>query len=157
MFNRRTYLMACGVVAAMVVGVAGVSAQESSSVQGAWIFTSEDDSHQRGLLIFTEENYSMMFVMGDEPRAEYDADEGMTDEETLAAYQSFVANSGRYTIEGDQVTMEAYMAKDPNYMAGWGENAMTLTITVDGAMMTWTGGFGQSEDADPIMLRRVGD
>lgn len=157
MLNSPKFFVFCGLAAAMAVGTVAVSAQESSSIQGAWIFTSEDGSNQRGLLIFTEQNYSMMFVNGGEPRAEYDAEKGMTDEETLAAYNTFVANSGRYTIEGDQVTIEAYMAKDPNFMAQWGENATTITLKVDGDTMVWVGGFGPAGAEDSsVTLRRVG-
>ncbi len=104
-------------------------------IQGTWIRTSDDDSHQRGLLLFTPNSYSFMIVLGDEPRAEYEGDT-MTDEEMLAAYGSFAANAGRYRLEGDQLSREAYMAKNPNYMAAWPDN--------DGAMAAWPDNDGAS-------------
>ncbi len=132
-----------------------VAAQEAASIQGAWVFTSEDDSNQRGLLVFTERHYSMMFVASDSERATYPDDREMTDPEILEAYGSFVANSGRYSMEGDEVTLEAYMAKNPNYMAGWPDNDLPFTIRVSGDTMTWeTNGIAGL--AETVTLRRVG-
>ena len=124
--------------------------EQENGIQGAWIVTSEDDSHQRGLFIFTQSNYSMMYVIGDEPRAPY-AGETATEEEALAAFQSFVANSGRYALDGNRLTYEAYMAKNPSYMGDWPDNADWATVEVDGDTMTWTDSGGWV-----FSLRRVG-
>ena len=90
----------------------------------------------------------MMFVATAEPRAEYST-ETITDPARIVAYESFTANSGRYTLDGDKLTFEAYMAKDPNYMAGWPENDRTITIKVDGDRLTWTW-----EDGRTMTFRR---
>ena len=142
----------------MLIAVAAVwtpaTAQEASDLNGAWIVTAwtnadgeVNENSQRGLFIFvvTREdggNYSMMFVPGDEPRAEY-AGENQTDEETLASYASFIANSGRLIVEGNQVTFDAYMAKDPNYMADFGEDLQTADWQIEDNMLTlaFTSGF----------------
>ena len=140
--------------AVLAVNWSSAEAQEASDLNGAWIVTSwtspdgeVNENSQRGLFIFTilrddGGNYSMMFVPGDQPRSEY-AGEQQTEEETLAAYASFVANSGRLTVEGNELTYVAFMAKDTNYMASWGENGATATWEVDGNTLTlrFTSGF----------------
>jgi hypothetical protein len=147
-------------VAAVALIVAGLcvatdlSAQEESGIQGAWVFT-DADGQQRGLLIFTESNYSMMFVRGASPRATYPEGRMMTDAETLLAYRSITANSGRYSLDGDQLTVEAYMANDPNYMAGWPGNAETFEVQISGDTMLWKPG-GLIGLGETVTLRRVG-
>ena len=101
--------------AVLAVNWSSAEAQEASDLNGAWIvtnWTSPDgdvnENSQRGLFIFTITrddggNYSMMFVPGDQPRSEY-AGEQLTDQEKLAAYDSFVPNSGRLTVEGNELT-----------------------------------------------------
>jgi len=62
----------------------------------------------------------------------------MTDEEILAAYRSFIAKTGRYRLEGDQLIREAYMVKDPDYMAAWPDNDAPWTVAMDGDRLTIT-------------------
>jgi hypothetical protein len=71
-----------------------------------------------------------MYVPGDEPR---DVPEGetFTDAETLTAYGSIIANSGRYTVDGNQLMYEAYVAKNPAYMADWNAEEAGL-VSPDG-------------------------
>lgn len=87
-----------------LVSVAWDSADSNQNPRlvGAWIATAwEYDGNpvadpQRGLLVFTEGNYSMMFVLGETPRPRYSGDV-LTEAETISEYNSFVANSGRGT------------------------------------------------------------
>lgn len=144
----------------------GLQAQDSSDLAGGWIVTSWTDADgtvhdqpQPGLFLFTATGqYSMMYVPGDEPRPRYEG-ESQTDAETLEAYRSFVANSGRYSVEGNTITYEAYVAKDPNYMADWNlaeaGNAVTMTFSfADGRLtLEWTSGRSQGTKAT---LRRPG-
>jgi hypothetical protein len=100
----------------------------------------------------------MMYVPGSEPRPRYEG-ETQTDEETLSAYGSFIANSGRYTVEGNRITYEAYVAKDPNYMGDWNAqdpgNPVVLTYGIsDGTLtLTWEEGLSPGMKAT---LRRPG-
>ena len=80
----------------------------------------------------------MMYVQGDQPRAVLP--ENPTTEQRLASYGEIRANSGRYTLEGDQLTLEAYMALGASYMAGWPDNDRTVTVKVEGDTMTMTAG-----------------
>ncbi len=136
---RRTI----GLVTILVV-VAGATiawrtsiAERNPALQGAWVVTSWEvegeavAEPQPGLIVFTETHYSMMYVNKAEPREQY-AGEEMMDSETLAAYGTFTANSGRYEVSGNELTTRAYVAKDPNYMGTWPENPNTYTFQVEG-------------------------
>lgn len=118
-------------------------------LQGAWLVTNITDADgneieaQPGLYIFTETHYSIMFVRGTDERAQYAGSEP-TDKESLGAYNTFVANSGRYQVAGDQLTLRAYVAKGPNYMAGFPNNQSYATVHIAGGdtlHLTYTGEF----------------
>ena len=146
-------------------------AQSNSDLAGAWLVTGWESadgevnsSPQRGLFVFTASgHYSIMYVPGSEPRAEY-AGETQTEAEILAAYGSFIANSGRYSIEGDQITYEASMAKDPNYMAGFAPtggdgNAQVMNFSLENGVLTLTwpvGGGAFSNQGQKATLSRPG-
>ncbi len=108
----------------------------SSALQGAWVVTSwEVDGEamsepQPGLILFTGTHYSMMYVNQAEPRERY-AGEEMTDAEMVKAYGTLTANSGRYEVSGNELTTRAYVAKDPNYMGDWPDNAYTYTFRIE--------------------------
>ncbi len=97
------------------------------SVQGAWkvvevSFTSTDTSWtnkspQPGIFIFTEKHYNDMYVRGNEPRKVADPS-NRTDDETVAAYNSFHANSGTYEVlSSSKLTTRTMVAKSPTRMA----------------------------------------
>jgi len=141
-------------------------AQGSAELAGGWIVTSwtapdgtVDEQPQRGLFVFSATGqYSIMYVLGDEARPRYEG-ETQTDAETLAAYASFVANSGRYTVDGNNLMTEAYLAKDPNYMADWNAdepgNAFNVTFSITDGILTleFLDGFNEGRKAT---LRRPG-
>ena len=134
-FSSIRSAAAFGLLAGGLLVPAAASAQ-TTPVEGAWVVTewhSPDgeamENTQPGLFVFTKTHYSVMFVLGGEPRAGYE--EEMSDEQIIEAYGSFVANSGRYEVEGDRITTRAYVAKDPNYMNGWPENQQTYEFRID--------------------------
>lgn len=141
-------------LALLAVGAGPATAQTAHDLNGPWIvaaWTSPDgtvqDEPQRGIFLFAATSdtggaYSIMYVSSDEARPRYEG-ESLTDAEKLAAYDSFVANSGRFNVEGDRLVYEAYMAKDPNYMAEWQENGVTTTWQMVGEnlKLTWVDGF----------------
>lgn len=157
-----------GVTAALAFSGAwqGAHAQGSAELAGGWIvnsWTSPEgevtDPAQRGLFIFTANgNYSMMYVPGTEPRPRYTGD-SQTEAEVVSAYRSFIANSGRYRVDGNRLEYEAYMAKDPNYMAAFSVDDRTNAVPVefsiaDGILtLTWLDGAGAGRKAE---LRRAG-
>ena len=122
--------------------VGGGIAQAETPLQGAWLVTSftdgdgnTNDSPQPGLYIFTTTHYSIMIARGSEPRAQFEGDE-MTDAEKVVAYDSFVANAGRYEVEGNKFMTRAGVAKNPNYMASRWDNERTFEFERDGDTLT---------------------
>jgi len=120
---------------------AGIASAETP-LEGAWLLTetqeadgNADSDPLRGLIIFTSTHYSVMYAIGEKPRALMD-EENPSDEQTINAYESMIANSGRYDIEGDEFMTRAYVAKYPNYMDEWPENVTTFSYSIDGDVLT---------------------
>lgn len=148
---RRTAAV-LSTLAVLALLPASLQAQTYDDLAGGWIVThwtwaegDVDDSPQRGLFLFTATGqYSMMYLNTDEPRPELSEDSD--DATVLAAMAAFTANSGRYRISGNQLTYEAWVAKNPNYMADWdpdnGGNAVTVTMSMADEMLTleWENG-----------------
>jgi hypothetical protein len=137
-------------------------AQGSPELAGGWIVTSwtspdgeVNSQPERGLFIFTQSgHYSIMHVNA--PRAELS--QSSTDADRLAAFEPFTANSGRYQVAGNVITYEAYVAKNPGYMADFMTeegNAVTMTYSIDDGILTleWTEGRSAGRKAT---LRRPG-
>jgi len=111
-------------------------------LEGTWLAISTTDADgntndepQPGLYIFTATHYSIMVATGDEPRARSEGEE-VTDAERVVAYQSFIANSGRYEVDGKTLKTRAFVAKNPNYMGDWPENERTREFEIDGDQLT---------------------
>lgn len=137
------------VAKALLLGVAlaalpgTVTAQ--ADLHGGWIITGWENpggqapAESRGLFVFSESgHYSMMFVLGEGRAALPDSP---TDADFAAAYGPFIANSGRYSVSGNTITYEAFVAKDPAYMAGFaptgGEgNEQTMTYSISDGVLT---------------------
>ncbi len=105
----------------------GERAEHSESpLEGAWsiasIHVSGPDSAanttvQPNLFLFGEKHYSMMRATGNQPRT-LAATNSPTDAEKLAAYNSFIANSGTYEVADSTLTIHPVVARSPNYMGG---------------------------------------
>lgn len=107
-----------------------VAAQSRSPVQGVWKVL-EVSSRVPGadwtvatppylsIYIFTPKHYSYMFTPGAGPRRLFAGDPNQpSDAEKVAAYDSIVAGSGTYILEGTTLTMTAILHKNPNEMTG---------------------------------------
>ena len=145
------------ILTALVLSVPSEGVAQSTPLEGAWVINSwGGEAAQPGLWVFTKTHYSAMFVLGDEARAGYEG-ENQTDEEVLAAYGPFIANSGRYEVDGDQLTTRAFVAKDTNYMNSWPDNATTYTFRIeDGFLHLTVDGDGPASGQTAI-LRQVDD
>ncbi len=169
---RRTSVVTAILV--LVLAISGswytAQAQGSSELAGAWLVTSRtspdgevNSSPQRGLYVFTESgHYSIMYVTGNEPRPQFSG-EGQfgtpTDAEKVVAFDNFIANSGRYSVDGDEISYEAVMAKNPNYMAGFSAqdrtNAATMTFSIEDGTLTLRPTSGNGVGGS-VTLRRPG-
>ena len=105
---------------------------------------SKNASPQPSLFIFTRDHYSMMLVPGTQPRASFNDVIEPTNQEKIAAFDSFVANTGTYDVAGPTITFRPIVARYPNFMAGGSAehqyrvegNALWLTGQVSGPKLT---------------------
>lgn len=72
---------------------------------------------QPSLYIFVKRHYSIMFVPGTQPRKLF-AGREPTDAEKIAAFDSFVANSGTYALKDSSLIIRPIVARVPDFMAG---------------------------------------
>ncbi len=125
----------------------GERAEHSESpLEGAWsiasIHVTGPDSAasttvQPSLYLFGDKHYSMMRVTGNQPRALAAAD-SVTDAEKLAAYDSFIANSGTYEVADSTLTIHPVVARSPNFMAG-GSDKYHFRVSGDTLWLSNTG------------------
>jgi hypothetical protein len=142
------------VIPTMALGLmlGGTPGAAQNSIEGAWTvqeWTLGGEATrevQPGMFLFTSTHYSIFYVNQLAPRAA-PADRssgGMTDAEKLVAYDEFTANAGRYELEGNTLTTRAFVAKNPNYMALWPDNAQEYTVAWDGDDLLFTAPNGST-------------
>jgi len=112
----------------LVLFTTAISAQNSTKkpIEGVWkvteiVVTGADAANvatpQPGLIIFARKHYSVIWIPGNQPRSLFKG-EDPTNEEKIAAYDSFVANSGTYEVAGETLTLHPVVSRSPNFMAG---------------------------------------
>ena len=69
-----------------------------------------------GLLIFTGNHYSRLYIASDQPRKALEDQTKATAAELLAVWGPVVAASGAYDISGNTVNLRATVAKNPQFM-----------------------------------------
>jgi len=131
-------------LALCAVSLAGNAAAETP-LEGAWRITKSEsadgklnESPQPALFIFTSSHYSIVIATGNEPRAESEGEQ-ISAAEKLLAYDSFIANAGRYEMAGNTFRTRAYVAKSPDYMGGWPDHEQTYEFTLDGDTLIVSG------------------
>ena len=162
--ERLSTLVALVTIA--LVSPLAAQAQSASELHGGWVIQDwqapegqTGATPQRGLFMFTESgHYSIMYIVGD---AREPLGANPTDEAIAAAYGPFVANSGRYSVSGNVITYEAFVAKDPAYMAGFeptgGDgNAQTMTFGIEDGTLTLSFGEGGPMGGATATMRRPG-
>jgi hypothetical protein len=142
------------------------TAYADDALHGGWVLTqvvddegNVDDEPLPGLVVFTATHYSMMFTIGDKPRAvvgELAEGESETDAQLVEAYESFIANSGRYAAAHGTITTRAFVAKSPDYMAGWPDNAQAYTYSIDGETLVILSEDGPTAGAKSTFMRVEG-
>lgn len=117
-----------------------------SPLEGAWsvvsIRVTGPDSAantivQPSVYLFGDRYYSMMRVTGNQPRT-LAAKDSFTDAERLAAYGSFVANTGTYEVADSSLTIHPVVARSPNFMSG-GSDRYTFHVSGDTLWLSNTG------------------
>jgi hypothetical protein len=142
--HSETRLPVCFFAMALLAATAGAQLK-TTPLTGTWRVTGIKttgpnartmSSPQPGLLIFTGNHYSRMFVNSDQPRTALQDQSKATAAELLAVWGPFTAASGAYEISGSTFTVHAFVAKNPQNMAPGAEQTFsfklagnTLTIT----------------------------
>ena len=102
---------------------------------------------QPSLFIFTGRHYSTLLIPGDSPRQQFP--EQTTDEERLAAFDNFIANAGTYQVTGSTLTVQPFVAKVPNAMAGEGF-AYEYSLNGNSLILVLAGAAWASSDTEII-------
>jgi hypothetical protein len=106
------------------------------------------------MFIFVKAHYAMMRAIGSQPRASFTA-VNPTNEEKIAAYDSFIANSGTYELSGTTLTVRPVVSKHPNFMGGGYDSyevrseADTLWLTSKSTNIRYRIGDELAPDPDP--------
>jgi len=117
-----------------------------SPLEGAWKVVSinvtgpasaANTTVQPSLYLFADKHYSMMRATGNQPRT-LSATDSATDAERLAAYNSFIANTGTYEVADSTLTIHPVVARDPNYMSG-GSDKYQFRVSGDTLWLSNTG------------------
>mgnify|MGYP001792700345 CR=1 FL=1 len=134
------------VLAATLVVACERTEHSVPTLEGAWRAVSirvtgpdsaADQMAQPSLFLCGETHYSMMRVTGNQPRA-LAAKDSVTDAEKLAAYDSFIANSGTYEVADSTLTIHPVVARSPNFMAG-GSDKYHFSVRGDTLWLSNTG------------------
>ena len=112
----------------------------NSRLLGAWRATrvttsgadtaSTNSAPPPSLLIFTRNHYSQIYESADTARAPF-AGPRPTDREKIAAFDSFVANSGTYRVSGNVLVLQPIVAKRPRPANGYATIPHQFTIRSD--------------------------
>ena len=134
--------------------------QNSNPLLGAWkvIETATIDSEGEiknryehpSLYIFQEDFYSMVMILGDEPRPEFEDPWNPTADEKIKAYDSILVNAGRYELKESVVITRPIIARVPAFVGGeafyeykFEGNTLTLTwfdeVSKKGVPHPWAG------------------
>ena len=99
------------------------TAQAQNALNGAWkvVEITNEGGQNSGtatvqtpsLYIFADGYYSLMWITGDGNRPDFPPDTDVTDEEIVAAFNSFIGQSGSYEVSGSTITIHAIVSKVP--------------------------------------------
>ena len=114
-------------IISLAIVVTGLSlaftAQAQNALNGAWkvVEITNQGGQDPGtstvqapsLYIFADGYYSLMWVTGDGNRPEFQPDVDVSDEDIVAAFNSFIGQSGSYEVSGSTITIHAIVSKVP--------------------------------------------
>jgi len=96
---------------------------------------------QPGLIIFTKQHYSILFVQGFAPRSQLS--DSAKDDELGRVFSPFTANAGTYQRTDSSITFTPIVAKVPAVMSG---RSFTLRARMKGDSLSLSRGFGGGGD-----------
>ena len=116
----------CLMILVLFAGLLSGQSTAKKPLEGAWkvveiVVTGDGAANipnpQPGLFIFAQKHYSMFYVGDNKQRTLFKGAEP-TNEEKIAAYDSFIANIGTYDVSGSTITTHPMVARSPNFMSG---------------------------------------
>jgi len=93
-------------------------------------------SNAPGLLLFTGNHYSRLYIASDQPRKPLEDQSKATAAELLAVWGPVVVSSGTYEISGSTVTLRPIVAKNPEVMAPGAIGVYSFKVEGDKLSMT---------------------
>jgi len=137
--KKLLIVFACITALAVLFNVPSASAQ--GKLEGTWKYVefipSGPDAKPiplEGVLIFTKSHFSMIFVLGDKPRAEL-PQKGATDAQKVAAWTPLSAGAGPYEVKGNTYTARSLVAKNPG---GSPDDWVTVEFKIEGNTLITT-------------------
>jgi hypothetical protein len=124
--------------------------QAAQDLEGAWRVTEVVttgpigrtlSTPQPGLLLFTGDYYSYMFVTTDEPRVVPSRNFASV-EEMLDVWSPFTANAGTFEVSGNRMIRRPVVAKSPGTMVRGTYNEYTFRLSADTLWVTTVGTEG---------------
>jgi hypothetical protein len=141
--------LAMCVVLALCAMVEGTAGQQAAAVEGVWRVVQVQDSTgtntqpQPNLYIFTKRHYSIIQVVGQEPRRTPADMSKATAEELQAVFGStFQANAGTYSTPPGFLSMRPIVSKQPASMAPGTSIVFGMTMQGQELVLTSTGRGG---------------
>lgn len=145
--NRHiTARLTLAALAATLISACEPAGPAEPPLEGAWSIVSmgvtgpdsaANPTVQPSVYLFGDTHYSMMRVTGNRPRT-LAAGDSVTDAEKLAAYDSFVANTGTYEVSDSTLTIHPVVARSPNFMSG-GSDKYHFRVSSDTLWLSTTG------------------
>ncbi len=110
----------------------------AQSIEGVWQLAEYEGqdfapTEPVGLMILADGHYSRAFVRSENPRQP--VGDSPTPEQQMASWQAFIANSGRYTLDGSTLTLSIDVAK----VAGVMGTTATAQVQFDGDAVVLSG------------------
>ncbi len=143
---HTTAPIALAVLAATLLAACERAERPEPPLEGAWSVVSirvtgpdsaANTTVQPSVYLFGDKHYSMMRITGNQPRT-LAAKDSATDAEKLAAYNSFVANTGTYEVADSTLTIHPVVARSPNFMSG-GSDKYHFRVSGDTLWLSNTG------------------
>ena len=105
-------------------------------IEGTGADASTNANPQPGLVIFTANYYSMILVPGAQSRSLFKDFRKPTNREKIRAFDSFVANTGKYEAIDSTVIFRPIVARYPNFMV---DDSAEYQFRIEGNTLWLTG------------------
>jgi hypothetical protein len=112
------------VFSATLAATAQVATAADQSLIGVWQIEIVQPSNGKvtkplqNLVIFTQQHYSMVRILGNEAPQKFEKPWTPTDTEKISRYDSLIVNTGRYVVSDGEIQMTPSVARVPEFIGG---------------------------------------